>query len=114
MDKYLELTGALKGIPRQGWVQRDVPVPESVAGHMYQMAMMCITYPWDNESDRARAVEMALVYDAPEAIAGDVTPSDGVSKDDKRQREELALDFLACLLRKDGYYKFADRVKGLW
>lgn len=41
--KQLEL---LKSIKRRGWVLRGVPDPESVADHMYQMAMICLHYPW--------------------------------------------------------------------
>lgn len=33
------------------------------------------------ESERLRAVQMAVVHDAGEAIVGDITPSDGVSRD---------------------------------
>jgi 5'-deoxynucleotidase YfbR-like HD superfamily hydrolase len=46
MDEFLATIGALKDLPRRGWVKRGVPDPESVADHMYHMAMICLTYPW--------------------------------------------------------------------
>ncbi|KAH8906447.1 P-loop containing nucleoside triphosphate hydrolase protein [Coniochaeta sp. PMI_546] len=110
MDGFLTTIGALKNLPRRGWVKRGVPDPESVADHMYQMAMICLTYPWVR---LRRAMSMVLVHDAPETIAGDVTPSDGVKNDQKREREELGLDFIACLLRNAGN-PLADRVEDLW
>jgi adenylate kinase family enzyme/5'-deoxynucleotidase YfbR-like HD superfamily hydrolase len=59
---------------------------------------------------------MALIHDIGEAIIGDITPSDGVSKgtwpthwscriaanwiaEDKYRRESLAVDYLTCLLK---------------
>lgn len=113
MDDFLATIGALKDLPRRGWVKRGIPHPESVADHMYHMAMICLTYPWADEADRTRAIEMVLVHDAPEAIAGDVTPSDGVNPEEKREREELGLEFLACQLRDAGS-PLAERVVDLW
>lgn len=39
---FLELIEHLKDIERRGWVIRGVPHPESVADHMYRMAVMCL------------------------------------------------------------------------
>ncbi|CAI4213838.1 unnamed protein product [Parascedosporium putredinis] len=82
MLPFLSAIERLKTTPRAGWVKKDVPNPES-----------------DSPTDRIDAVNMALFHDAPEAICGDVTPSDGVSRETKRQREELGAKFLACLAR---------------
>jgi putative hydrolases of HD superfamily len=42
---FLELVELLKNTKRSGWVIRDVPNPESVADHMYRMAIMCRAAP---------------------------------------------------------------------
>lgn len=57
---------------------------------------------------------MAIVHDAPEAIAGDVTPSDGISRETKKLRENLGLMFLACLAKQSGNTSFAERMEKLW
>ncbi|KAF3768348.1 hypothetical protein M406DRAFT_45099 [Cryphonectria parasitica EP155] len=55
---------------------RGIENPESVAAHMYQMALMYLQLL---ESNRAHTIEMAIIYNALEAFAGDIIPSDGVS-----------------------------------
>lgn len=30
----------LQHMKRTGWVKRDIPEPETIAGHMYRMAML--------------------------------------------------------------------------
>jgi 5'-deoxynucleotidase YfbR-like HD superfamily hydrolase len=41
---------------------------------------------------------MAIVHDIAEAIVGDITPSDGVPKEEKSRREQEALDHMCSLL----------------
>ena len=43
-----------------------------------------------------RCIKMALVHDLAESIVGDITPSCGVSKDEKHRREKVY-----CLLGGD-------------
>lgn len=57
---------------------------------------------------------MAIVHDAPEAICGDIVPSDNVDKKTKHQREDLGLQYLGSLAKKGGNPQFADRIRELW
>ncbi|KAL2016053.1 hypothetical protein VTK56DRAFT_4319 [Thermocarpiscus australiensis] len=102
--------------PRRGWPKRGVPesAAETIAEHMYQMAMVIMAYPWGDDTQRMAALEMSIVHDAPEAIAGDVIPSDNMSQETKRAREELGLQFLACLAKESKMDAFADRITRLW
>lgn len=43
----------------------------------------------DHRVNRDRLVKIALVHDLAEAIVGDITPHDGVKKEDKRALEEV-------------------------
>jgi putative hydrolases of HD superfamily len=71
------LAGRLKQLKRQGWVDRGVEQPESVADHSYRLALMTMVIASrDPEIDASRAVRLALVHDLPEALAGDITPFD--------------------------------------
>ncbi|KAK8756844.1 hypothetical protein V5799_000456 [Amblyomma americanum] len=53
---------------------------------------------------------MALVHDMGECIVGDITPTCGVSKEEKFRRESDAMDSLAKLVDKVS----AEEFKSLW
>ena len=85
---FLRYVHTLKHTPRTGWVRTGVPEPESIADHMYRTALMALLYA-PPDVDRNRAVAMALCHDLAEAIAGDITPFDGVTPTDKHAREKV-------------------------
>lgn len=80
---------------RTGWVRCNVAGPESIADHMYRMAMMAMLCNSSSTSsgtssngattssssssgsapiDSVHCMKMALVHDIAEAIVGDITP----------------------------------------
>ena len=75
---FLLLVGRLKTLPRQGWVDRGVPNPESVAEHTYRAAMMGWVLAERAGLDSARLIKLILVHDLPEVLAGDATPYAGL------------------------------------
>ena len=75
--------------PRTGWVLRKVEKPESVADHMYRMAMLAFLA--DDSLAKDRCIKMCLVHDLAESIVGDITPEDKISKAEKH-RQELVSD----------------------
>uniref|UniRef100_J3L293 HD domain-containing protein n=1 Tax=Oryza brachyantha TaxID=4533 RepID=J3L293_ORYBR len=74
---------------RKGWINHSIKGPESIADHMYRMALM------------------ALIA----AIVGDITPSDGIPKAEKSRREQKALNEMCEVL---GGGPIADEIKELW
>ena len=83
--RFLTLASDLKRVRRQGWVDRGVVEPESVADHSWGVAL----FAWSlasgrDDLDRDRVLLLGLVHDLPEAIAGDTTPFDG-ERDDAGQ-----------------------------
>lgn len=88
---------ALKGLPRAGWVRRGVPDPESVAAHSWGVALLVLALLPEG-LDVRRALTYAVLHDLPEAVAGDTTPHDGVSPDEKARAERAAMAGLAALL----------------
>lgn len=62
---------------------------------MYRMAMMSfmITDPAVNND---RLLKICLVHDLAEAVVGDITPYDGVSKEDKKKMELVRFFSLCC------------------
>lgn len=92
----------LKRLYRQGWLKRGVPreICESVADHSFGTAILALLLaggagihePADAEgADPARLALMALVHEMGESYAGDITPVDGVSREEKHRLEEAAI-----------------------
>ncbi|GFS20275.1 HD domain-containing protein 2-like [Elysia marginata] len=108
--EYMKFIGNLKKVERTGWVRHGVKHPESVAEHMYRMAMIAFALPSDSNLDRDKCMKIALVHDMAESIVGDITPSCGVSKTDKSKMEEDATHHIASFLPGHG----AQEVLQLW
>jgi putative hydrolase of HD superfamily len=70
---------SLKHMPRAGWVDREVPSPESVAAHSWRLAIAAMLAAQVSGLDPWRAVRMALVHDLAEAVTGDSTPFDDLA-----------------------------------
>ncbi|KAL2063203.1 hypothetical protein VTL71DRAFT_5007 [Oculimacula yallundae] len=87
---FLLLLERLKHIPRTGWKMRGIDRPESVSGHIFFMTVMAGL----SDGDAGRRSDMALVHDMAESLVGDITPFQGVSKEEKYQREFLAMRYL--------------------
>ncbi|MBS2027679.1 MAG: HD domain-containing protein [Deltaproteobacteria bacterium] len=89
LDLLLEAV-RLKALPRAGWVRKGVPTPETVASHSWGVAWLVLAL-LPPELDRGRALAYATLHDLPEVRVGDITPVDGVSAEDKSQREHAAM-----------------------
>jgi putative hydrolase of HD superfamily len=89
--EFLRLVGRLKKLKRTGWGMQGVPNGESVAEHMYRAAMCAFLIPSNVAVDRDRCIKIALVHDLCEALAGDITPHCGVSKEEKHRLEKEAM-----------------------
>lgn len=87
---------ALKDEPRRGWVLRSVEAPESVAGHAWGTALLCLLFADAAGVDPGRSVAIAVLHDIAEAETGDVAaradPADReVSEAEKARRERAAI-----------------------
>ncbi|XP_053566694.1 5'-deoxynucleotidase HDDC2 [Bombina bombina] len=98
--QFMKLVGQLKRVPRTGWVYRKVEKPESVADHMYRMAVMALLTD-DKQLNKDRCIRLALVHDMAECIVGDIAPADNISKEEKHRREKEAMDHMTQLLPGD-------------
>jgi putative hydrolase of HD superfamily len=99
-DKAIYLCGALKRLPRKGWVMNKVNDPESVADHSMRTAFLALNIcPEDVNKDKA--VQMALIHDVAESIVTDITPYDGVTLEDKYGREDRAWSTICGSLGND-------------
>jgi putative hydrolase of HD superfamily len=91
--EQLLAAAALKDVARAGWVRAGVPAPESVAAHTWGVAWLVLAIA-PPSLDRARALTYALLHDLAEARVGDLTPHDGVSREEKHRREAEAIEVL--------------------
>lgn len=109
---FLHVVEHLKLEKRTGWHKCGIPFEktESIADHMYRMAIMTVTVK-DEEVDKFKAIKMALVHDMAEAIVGDITPSCGVTEEDKYQMEAQAMQSIKDLL---GDNPFGAEAQSLW
>ncbi|XWS69848.1 hypothetical protein CRYUN_Cryun04dG0213500 [Craigia yunnanensis] len=92
----------------KGWINHGIKGPESIADHIYRMALIACDLPGVN---RERCIKIAIVHDIAEAIVGDITPSDGVPKEEKSSREQAALTEMCKIL---GGGMRAEEIQELW
>jgi putative hydrolases of HD superfamily len=94
MDKIIKFfsnIGKLKGMPRRGWVIRDIKNPESIAEHTFRVAVMAwiLAVQKKYKLNLEKIIKMALVHDLCEIYAGNTTPYDSILPKDKKGRQEL-------------------------
>lgn len=94
LARFLHRIGALKFVPRTGWLHRGVPLSEveSVADHTWRTALLAwLAAAAQPELDRIRVLQLALIHDLAEAITGDVPPYDveELADADESQRKRL-------------------------
>jgi len=94
--KFLEIAGILKRTPRTGWVDVGVYQPESVADHTFMTAFLCMIYADIKDLDPLKLLRMALIHDLPEAIMGDLMPSQKTAE--TKEKEETVIHQILSLL----------------
>ncbi|KAJ7708984.1 HD domain-containing protein [Mycena rosella] len=87
---FFHLIEKLKTQKRTGWVDNNIPNPESISDHMYRMAMLAMCSS-DQKLDISKCVMLCLVHDLAEAHVGDIAPREGISSAEKRRLEEEAM-----------------------
>lgn len=108
---FFHVLQRLKTQKRTGWINRNIPNPESIADHMYRMAILAMCTS-DASLDIPKCVLMCVVHDLAEAQVGDITPSEGISKEEKRQLESEAMhNFVHDMLHGS---EAALRIEALW
>ena len=86
IENIIKTIGKLKDLKRSGWVMNNVNLPESDADHSFGVALLALMFA-PKSLDKQRCIELALIHDLPEIYAGDITPHDNVSKEDKDKLE---------------------------
>ena len=63
---FLDYIGRLKTSKRAGWVRHAVPLPESIADHMFRCAVTALLLPPDDGVDPHKTALVCLVHDIAE------------------------------------------------
>ncbi|XP_015185271.1 PREDICTED: HD domain-containing protein 2 [Polistes dominula] len=102
IHEFMELVGRLKHMKRTGWVKKNIPDPETIAGHMYRMAILSLLIDSKDNLDTSKILQMTLIHDLAECIVGDITPYCGVTPEEKHKREDVAMEEICQLLGDKG------------
>ncbi|UYV80252.1 HDDC2 [Cordylochernes scorpioides] len=97
---------------RNGWLLNKIANPESIADHMYRMAILSMLLDADGSQgiDKTKCVKLALLHDVAECIVGDITPKCGVPADVKKNKELKAMGGMMKMLEP----KLADEIWELY
>ncbi|KAF8548852.1 HD domain-containing protein [Imleria badia] len=113
---FFHVLERLKTQKRTGWIDHNVPNPESISDHMYRMAVLAMCTS-DATLDVPKCVMMCVVHDLAEAhgksfALGDITPREGIPKEEKRRLEAAAMhNFVHDMLHAT---PAALRIEALW
>ena len=109
--EFLQFAGHLKLVKRSGWLRfAKIKSVESVCDHSYRMGLISCLCIQDFNVDVNKCLKMSLVHDLAESVVGDITPYDGVSKEEKQQKEEEAMLRISQTINKD----MGDLLVSLW
>ena len=88
----------LKNIYRQGWLKVRIGLEhkdkcESIADHSFSVALLALTIIEKNnlKLDTSKCIKMGIVHELGEVYAGDFTPYDNITKEEKHIREKEAI-----------------------
>ncbi|KAJ2079997.1 hypothetical protein H4R24_003400 [Coemansia sp. RSA 988] len=107
---FLSIVERLKRTKRTGWINNGITGPESIADHMYRMGIMAMLID-DAAIDRTKCIKMSIVHDLAEALVGDITPYDGVSKEQKYVLEREGMQKIVQSLNNSSV---AQEIESLW
>ncbi len=98
----------LKHLFRQGWLKSGIKkeLCESTADHSFGTAILILDlanrfFPY---LDKQKLLELALFHEAGEILEGDITPCDGITPEEKYEREYQAAKNIFADLANGEYY----------
>lgn len=94
MTKLFDEVFKMKNLLRRGWVLCNIPNrTESDAEHCYSMIMLALEIMSKNDLklDQLKVLKMIAYHELGEIDAGDFTPADNISKEDKYNKELIGV-----------------------
>lgn len=90
LSYLINILGKLKELQRTGWINKGIENAETVAAHSHGVALLALLFV-PQHLNKEKCLKLALIHDIQEALVGDITPFDGVSEEEKVQREKAAV-----------------------
>ena len=88
----------LTRLKRTGWIRSGIRDPETVAGHMFRMAVMALLLEENLHNDtlilNGSSAIVSLIHDMAECIVGDLVPDDPITPEEKHKQETEAMKTL--------------------
>lgn len=102
----------LKNIYRQGWLKVRIGLEhkdkcESIADHSFSVALLALTLIEKNKLklDAFKCIKIGIIHELGEVYAGDFTPYDNITKEEKHLKEkEAILQVLSSLDENNDFY----------
>lgn len=101
----------LKNIYRQGWLTVRIGLEhadkcESIADHSFSVALLALTIIEKNKLnlDICKCIKMGIIHELGEVYAGDFTPYDNITKEEKHIKEKEAILNVLDSLNEDNDY----------
>ena len=94
MAKLVDEVFKMKNLLRRGWTLRDIPNrTESDAEHCYSMIMLALEIMSKNDLklDELKVLKMIAYHEIGDIDAGDFTPIDNITKNEKYEREYIGV-----------------------
>jgi putative hydrolase of HD superfamily len=87
---FILQTNKLKHLPRLYWNLRGIKNSETVAGHIFTVAMMAWVFGKEKkELDQEKILKMALCHELAAVEIGDTTPYDRILADNKNETKKI-------------------------
>jgi len=103
---FLLKIGKLKKIPRLYWSLREIKNPETVAGHIFTLAIMAWVFGREKkELSQEKLLKMALCHELSAVYTGDTTPYDRILPKDEKERKKI-LERMIRLSKKEKEWIF--------
>jgi putative hydrolase of HD superfamily len=115
---FLIKINKLKEMPRTGWILMDVKNPETIAEHIFRVAVAAWLLGAEKKLNIERAIKIALSHDLCELYAGDMTPFSYYLNlpQNKKERKKMLMKWVRLSKKekeKRGKIKFQKEKKGL-
>lgn len=108
--RFYLLATKLKELIRSGWDDTHWNIKgrrESVAEHVYGCLILAIAIDsnFNLKLNLDKVLKMLALHEIGEVIIGDITPHDGITKEEKREKEHKAmLEVLGNVIKKEELY----------
>jgi len=105
---FLLEVGKLKRLHRLYWLLREVKNPETVAGHIFTVALMTWALGRETNLNQEKLLKMALVHEISAVYTGDTTPYDRILPKDLQKRKEILKKMIRLSKEKKEKIFFKD------